>query len=121
MILGIHRIHVNDAHDAEFPVESGLKAVDDLVGMHQRKVRGNLGVKGDDLVPGPVIMDQQIVHIKNPFRVKDHLFDPGAERRVGGRSEKGRYGVKRGADPCVKDEERDSKSAPPVQMKSEFR
>ena len=121
MIFGIHGIHVNDAHDAELPVKFRFQTVNDVMGMHQSEVRGNLRVKGYNLMSRAVIMDHEVVHIEDSLRVKDYLLDPGGERRVRSLSEKGTYGVKGGADPCVKDEERDGKSAPSVQVKSEIR
>ena len=75
MILGIHGIHMNDTHDAEFAVEPRLQAVDDLVGMHQGEVRGYFSVERDDLMPGPVIVDHQVMHIKDALCVKDDLLD----------------------------------------------
>ena len=121
MIFRVHGIHMNDAHDAEFPVKFRLQAVNDVMGMHQSEVRGDLRVKGYNLMPRPVIVDHEVVHIEDSLRVKDYLLDLGGERRVRSLSKKGTYGVKGGADPCVKDEERDGKSAPSVQVKSEIR
>ena len=116
MIVDVDRVGVDEACDAEFAVQLGLQAVDDLVGLKESEVGRDFGMQGDHDMAGAVVVDQEVVHVQNSFGVQDAIGDSGDQVRIRRLADQGTCSLHDRLKSCAQDEDRDSQTTPAIQL-----